>query len=120
MDNFDLKKYLAEGKILKESTGLDQVETKVLSLDKKPYWADENLNVVNKKVLQKYVKDGYDIEAIEETGFFEGNENNKYNYKTIIKVFKDGNLVDKKLFWTGYDKWKGMSTEDLINITLNK
>ena len=120
MNNFNYKKYLAEGKLLKESTGLDQVETKVLSLNSKPYWADKNLNVVNKKVLQKYIKDGYDIEVMVETGFFEGDENNEFNYKTIVKVFKDGNLVKRKLFFTANDKWKGMSTEDLINITLNK
>jgi hypothetical protein len=105
-------------KTLQEEKGLVKVGEKVLSQDKEPYWAEDNVFIVNKKISTTYTKDGYDIEVIDDQGYFEGQEDKKFRYKLIIKILKDGNLIKKKLFWTDYDKWKGMSDEDFINYTI--
>ena len=57
----------------------------------------------------------FDIELIEEIGFFTDNVDEIMNYKTIVKVFNNGKLVKRKLFWMGCDKWLGFNHEMLIN-----
>ena len=102
---------------LQEEKGLVKVGEKVLSQDKKPYWADENLNTIDTKTLTTYTKGDYNIEVVESQFYFEGDEENKISFSVSVKVFKDENLIKKKLFYPGAERWKGMSIEDFIDYT---
>ena len=102
---------------LQEEKGLVKVGEKILSQDKKPYWADENLNTIDTKTLTTYTKGDYNIEVVESQFYFEGDEENKISFSVSVKVFKDENLIKKKLFYPGAERWKGMSIEDFIDYT---
>jgi len=103
---------------LQEEKGLVKVGEKVLSQDKKPYWADENLNTIDTKTLTTYTKGDYNIEVVESQFYFEGDEENKISFSVSVKVFKDKNLIKKKLFYPGAERWKGMSIEDFIDYAI--
>jgi hypothetical protein len=91
------------------------VKSIILKEQVKKYWADSSKSIVDRKVLNVYVKGDFDVELIEEIGFFTDNVDEIMNYKTIVKVFNNGKLVKRKLFWMGYDKWLGFNHEMLIN-----
>ena len=91
------------------------VKSVILKEQVKEYWADSSKSIIDRKVLNVYTKDEFDIELLEEIGFFIGKEDNVMNYKTIVKVFNNGKLVKRKLFWMGYDKWLGFNHEMLVN-----
>jgi hypothetical protein len=90
------------------------VKSVILKEQVKEYWADSSKSIIDRKVLNVYTKDEFDIELLEEIGFFIGKEDNVMNYKTIVKVFNNGKLVKRKLF-LGYDKWLGFNHEMLVN-----
>jgi hypothetical protein len=91
------------------------VKSVILKEQVNKYWADSSKSIIDRKVLNVYTKDEFDIELLEEIGFFIGKEDNVMNYKTIVKVFNNGKLVKRKLFWMGYDKWLGFNHEMLVN-----
>jgi hypothetical protein len=95
------------------------VKIVILEEQVKKYWADSSKSIIDQTVLYSYIKEGFNIELMEEIGFFIDDKEDIMNYKTIIKVFNDGKLIKRKLFWMGYDKWKGFTHEMLINIVLN-
>ena len=97
---------------------LNLIKSVILKEQVNKYWADSSKSTVDRKVLNVYVKGDFDIELIEEIGFFIDNVDNIMNYKTIVKVFNNGKLVKRKLFWMGYDKWNGFTHEMLINKVL--
>jgi len=105
-------------KTLQEEKGLVKVGEKVLSQDKRPYWAEDNIFTIDTKTLTTYTKDGYDIEVVENQLYFEGDEENKISFSVSVKVFKDKNLIKKKLFYPGAERWKGMSIEDFIDYAI--
>jgi hypothetical protein len=111
--------------ILNENEGLNSIGgLKLISRDVidekiRKYWDDENREIVDQTILNKYVYSGYEVELIEWIFYFI-DDREIAHYKTIVKIFKDGNLVSRKLFWMGYDKWNGLEHEDLIKITLDK
>jgi hypothetical protein len=67
------------------------------------YWADSSKSIIDRTILNSYVKDNLSIELMEEIGFFTYKKDDIMNYKTIVKVFNNGKLVKRKLFWMGYD-----------------
>jgi hypothetical protein len=91
------------------------VKSVILKEQVKKYWADSNRNIVDRKILNEYVKGDFNIELIEEIGFFTDNVEDIMNYKTIVKVFNNGKLVKRKLFWMGYDKWNGFTHDMLVS-----
>jgi hypothetical protein len=98
---------------------INLVKIVILEEQVKKYWADSSKSIIDQTVLYSYIKEGFNIELMEEIGFFIDDQEDIMNYKTIIKVFNDGKLIKRKLFWMGYDKWKGFTHEMLINIVLN-
>ena len=91
------------------------VKSVILKEQVSKYWADSSKSTVDREILNVYVKGDFDIELIEEIGFFTDNVDKVINYKTIVKVFNNGKLVKRKLFWLGYDKWLGFNHEMLVN-----
>ena len=83
----------------------------------KNYYNNENMKSIERKTLSNYVKDNFNIELLE-YDLLSLDESKKTNYNTTVKIFENGKLIKKKLFWTGYDKWSGYSKEDLINETI--
>jgi hypothetical protein len=41
----------------------------------------------------------------------------KIKHKVIVKIFDNGNLVKRRLYWLGYDVNKDFSNEELIEKT---
>lgn len=111
---------ITESEFLKEEEELIKVGEKILSQDKKSYWGNKNINTVDTKTLTVYTKGNYDIKVVESQFYFEGDEENKISFSVFVKVFKDKNLVKKKLFYPGAERWKGMSIEDFINYTIQQ
>ena len=91
------------------------VKSVVLEQKTEKFWGDCNLSITNKKVLNLYTKGNFDIELVENLGFFVGKEEDVMNYKTTIKISQGGNLIKRKLFYMGYDKWNGFNHEMLVN-----
>jgi hypothetical protein len=91
------------------------VKSVILKEQVKKYWADSSKSIVDRKILNEYVKGDFNIELIEEIGFFTNNVEDIMNYKTIVKVFNNGKLVKRKLFWMGYDKWNGFTHDMLVS-----
>jgi arsenate reductase-like glutaredoxin family protein len=83
----------------------------------KNYYNDENMKSIERKTLSNYVKDNFNIELLE-YDLLSLDESKKTNYNTTVKIFENGKLIKRKLFWTGYNKWNGYSKEDLINETI--
>jgi hypothetical protein len=96
---------------------MKKLKSVVLEEKIKEYWADSNRNIIDKKILNEYVKGDFNIELIEDIGFFEDNMDNVFKYKTIVKIFNNGNLIKKKLFWVNYNKWLGFNNKMLIEET---
>jgi len=91
------------------------IENIVLKENAKEFWYDSNRTIIDKKVLRKYIKDDIEIELVEDFGFFEDKKDNIIGYKTVIKLFNKGELIKRRLFWTGPGKWNGYSNEMLID-----
>jgi hypothetical protein len=91
------------------------VKSVILKEQVKKYWADSSKSIIDRKILNEYVKGDFNIELIEEIGFFTDNVEDIMNYKTIVKVFNNGKLVKRKLFWMGYDKWNGFTHDMLVS-----
>ena len=96
---------------------MKKVKSIILDEITKEYWADSNRNIINKKILNEYIKGNFNIELMEDIFFFEDDVNNIGIYKTIVKIFNNGNLVKRKLFWMGSNKWLGFDNEMLIGET---
>lgn len=93
------------------------IKSVILNQETKPYWADSSKSTIDSKILNLYIKGEFDVELIEDIFSFTDNVGEVVNFKTVIKVFNNGNLVKRKLFWMGYDKWSGFTHEMLINET---
>jgi hypothetical protein len=96
---------------------MKKLKSVVLGEKIKEYWADSNRNIIDKKILNEYVKGDFNIELIEDIGFFEDNMDNVFKYKVIVKIFNNGNLIKRKLFWVNYNKWLGFNNKMLIEET---
>ena len=84
--------------ILKWLSVLDEVK----SLGKK------KLKIVDRTTCTSFVKDKFNVKVIVDEFWFENNEDEKEMMKVVVKIFNNKSLIKNKLFWTGYDKWKGM------------
>jgi hypothetical protein len=74
MENFNLKKFLAEGKLLKETTGIEAIDYTIRILNNfkrvKPFDVPTILNKLES--LKKYIEDQYDTQEIgPETAYIE-------------------------------------------------
>jgi hypothetical protein len=98
---------------------INLVKSTILKEQVKEYWDDSSKSVIEREILHSYIKDSFDIELMEEIFFFTHDKNDIINHKTIIKIFNNGKLIKRKLFWMGYDKWSGFNHEMLINKVLN-
>jgi hypothetical protein len=96
---------------------INLVKSVILEEQVKKYWDDSNLSIIDRTILNSYVKDDLDIELVEKIGFFTDNKDEIMNYKTIVKVFNNGKLIKRKLFWMG-NKWDGFTHEMLIDKVL--
>jgi hypothetical protein len=115
-DNFDLKKFITEGKLVKEQ--LEKKSEEIISTKSKPYWADNSIMITDVVTQTNYTKDGYDIEVLNH----EFNFPNKppVSFKQTIKIFKDGNQIARKIFYSDADLWRGKSVEELIDFLIKK
>ncbi len=77
---------------------MNLIKTEILSLKDSKAWWDKKLKIVDRTTCTSFVKDKFDV-------------------KVVVKIFNNNSLIKNKLFWTGYDKWKGMSIEDFVNYT---
>ena len=98
---------------------INLVKSIIVKEQVKEYWADSSKSIIDRTILNSYVKGDLSIELMEEIGFFTYKKDDIMNYKTIVKVFNNGKLIKRKLFWMGYDKWDGFTHEMLINKVLN-
>jgi hypothetical protein len=93
------------------------IETKLLSEVEKEYWDDNSRHIIEKTVLNVYVKDKFKIELTEYFGVFSDKQDNKIRYKTIIKIFEGTSLVKRKLWWLTSERIEKMNNEELIEET---
>jgi len=96
---------------------MEQIKTEVLSLIDSKAWWDKKLKVVDRTTCTNFVKDKFNIEVVVDEFWFDDNEEEKEIMKVVVKIFNNNSLIKHKLFWAGYDKWKGMSIEDFVNYT---
>ena len=93
------------------------IETRLLSETQYPYWEDNTKTVIDRIEVSKYEKDNFIIELTEDYGLFTHKMDSKIKHKTVVKIFNEGNLVKRRLYWLGYDKNKDFSNEELIEKT---
>ena len=93
------------------------IETKILSETQKPYWEDKTKTIIDRIEVSKYKKDNFIIELTDDYGLFIHKMDDKIKHKVIVKIFDNGNLVKRRLYWLGYDINKDFSNEELIEKT---
>jgi hypothetical protein len=93
------------------------IETKILFETQKPYWEDETKIIIDRIEVSKYEKDNFIIELTDDYGLFTHKMDDKIKHKVIVKIFDNGNLVKRRLYWLGYDINKDFSNEELIEKT---
>jgi hypothetical protein len=96
---------------------MNLIKTEILSLKDSKAWWDKKLKIVDRTTCTSFVKDKFDVKVVVDEFWFENNEDEKEMIKIVVKIFNNNSLVKNKLFWAGYDKWKGMSIEDFANYT---
>jgi hypothetical protein len=96
---------------------MEQIKTEILSLKDSKAWWDKKLKIVDRTTCTSFVKDKFNVKVVVDEFWIDDNEDEKEMIKVVVKIFNNNSLIKNKLFWTGYDKWAGMSIEDFVNYT---
>lgn len=82
------------------------IESKIIE-----YWADESILIDRQTILNKFNKNGYDIEIKEEVGKFLDGCGDITRYRTYVYIYKDGVKLKRRLFYGD----NGLKWEQYVN-----